>query len=281
MNLVYVAATRAKQRLIVSEALKHLITAPRCRIAATWYLERSPTTLMALEDSLGVEESLIYEFDVFGLEVLAQRRGGPAHFATLRCATNTCDRCGDQSDIHLLPEGSQQFDKVDNAPTLGMEVRYGRIRQGMADTDIRMANADPHAVSTVPMIAPSESYAFRHNRRMCGRCVRTYAVSRRGAERYLDDDTAGERGREGQREPGSAIPCSRTSSAVNNRVNNIDPIEGMSMMDIASVCAAERRARGEPWRGKDAAGQPSRGRSFCDYRLPTDWIFHARFTWRD
>ena len=34
----------------------------------------------------------------------------------------------------------------------------------------------------------------------------------------------------------------------------IGPIEGMSMMDIASVCAAERRARGEPWRGKDAAG---------------------------
>ena len=30
------------------------------------------------------------------------------------------------------------------------------------------------------------------------------------------------------------------------------------MMDIASVCAAERRARGEPWRGKDAAGQPRR-----------------------
>ena len=49
---------------------------------------------------------------------------------------------------------------------------------------------------------------------------------------------------------------------VNNRVNNIDPIEGMSMMDIASVCAAERRARGEPWRGKDAAGQPSRLQEF-------------------
>ena len=262
LNLVYVAATRAKQRLIVSEALKHLITSPRCRIAATWYLERSPTTLMALEDSLGVEESLIYEFDVFGLEVLALRRGGPAHFATLRCATNTCDRCGDQSDIHLLPEGSQQFDKVDNAPTLGMEVRYGRIRQGMADTDIRLAAPDPHAVSTVPMIAPSESYAFRHNRRMCGRCVRTYAVSRRGAERYLDDDTAGELRSRGTERTWVGDTMLEDFSRVNNRVNNIDPIEGMSMMDIASVCAAERRARGEPWRGKDAAGQPSRLQEF-------------------
>ena len=49
LNLVYVAATRAKQRLIVSDALKHLITAPRCRFATTWYLRRDtnlPTTEM-------------------------------------------------------------------------------------------------------------------------------------------------------------------------------------------------------------------------------------------
>jgi len=190
-------------------------------------------------------------------EVLAQRRGGPAHFATLRCATNTCDRCGDQSDVFSLPAGSVQADKVDNAPTLGMEVRYGRIRQGMADTDKRFVKADPHAVSTVPMIAPSESYAFRHNRRMCGRCVRTFAVSRRGADRYLDDDTAGYGVEHGCPErPWVDDFILEDFALENNRVNNIDPIEGMSMMDIASVCAAERRARGEPWRGKDAAGEP-------------------------
>ena len=244
LNLVYVAATRAKQRLIVSDALKHLITAPRCRFAVKWYLQRDtnlPTTEMIAED-------------LAPYEVLAQRRGGPAHFATLRCATNTCDRCGDQSDVFSLPAGSVQADKVDNAPTLGMEVRYGRIRQGMADTDTRFAKADPHAVSTVPMIAPSESYAFRHNRRMCGRCVRTFAVSRRGAERYLDDDTAGA----GVERTWVDDTILENFFHTNNRVNNIDPIEGMSMMDIASVCAAERRARGEPWRGKDAAGQPRR-----------------------
>ena len=247
LNLVYVAATRAKQRLIVSDALKHLITAPRCRFAATWYLRRDtnlPTTEMIAED-------------LAPYEVLAQRRGGPAHFATLRCATNTCDRCGDQSDVFGLPEGSVQADKVDNAPTLGMEVRYGRIRQGMADTDTRFAKGDPHAVSTVPMIAPSESYAFRHNRRMCGRCVRTFAVSRRGADRYLDDDTAGYGVEHGCPErPWVDDTILEDFALENNLVNNIDPIEGMSMMDIASVCAAERRARGEPWRGKDAAGEP-------------------------
>ena len=112
------------------------------------------------------------------------------------------------------------------------------------------------------MIAPSESYAFRHNRRMCGRCVRTYAVSRRGAERYLDDDTAGELRSRGTERTWVGDTMLEDFSRVNNRVNNIDPIEGMSMMDIASVCAAERRARGEPWRGKDAAGQPSRLQEF-------------------
>ena len=84
--------------------------------------------------------------------------------------------------------------------------------------------------------------------------MRTFAVSRRGAERYLDDDTAG-----------AGVERTWVDDTIlenfvrhSNRVNNIDPIEGMSMMDIASVCAAERRARGEPWRGKDAAGQPRR-----------------------
>ena len=249
LNLVYVAATRAKQRLIVSDALKHLITAPRCNFAATWYLRDRGTNLPLT----GMTEVEAAE-DWAANEVLAQRRGGPAHFATLRCATNTCDRCADQSYMFQLPEGSFQADEVDNAPTLGMEVRYGRIRQGMADTDIGMAQADPHAVSTVPMIAPSESYAFRHNRRMCGRCVRTFAVSRRGAERYLDDDTAGA----GVERTWVDNTILEDFVRTNNRVNNIDPIEGMSMMDIASVCGAERRARGEPWRGKDAAGQPRR-----------------------
>ena len=127
-----------------------------------------------------------------------------------------------------------------------MEVRYGRTRSSDHVRD------DPDGATPIgsnPLLPRDDG---EWDGRLCGRCVRTYACSRRAGEKYLDDESAGVDAERTWLDPRDeeffAQECARGVDG------GIGPIEGMSMMDIASVCAAERRARGEPWRGKDAAG---------------------------
>ena len=204
-------------------------------------------------------------------ELLAKRRAGLPRFATLRCptigtgGTNAsppyCRHCShgsrDTGVVPPLPDmtitwhypTNHRNDSPtaieDRTPALGMEVRYGRTRFDHNRDDPDKATS----IGSNPLLPRDDG---EWDGRLCGRCVRTYACSRRGAEKYLDDESAG-------------VDAERTwldprdeEFYLQERARGVDggigPIEGMSMMDIASVCAAERRARGEPWRGKDAAG---------------------------
>ena len=242
LNLVYVAATRAMKRLIVNVSLERLLLNLPTQ---TWYL-RAGTQRPG------------------DRELLAKRRAGLPRFATLRCptigtgGTNAslpyCRHCShdsrDTGVVPLLTGTNHRNDSptaiADRTPALGMEVRYGRTR---SSDHVRDDPDRANPIGSNPLLPRDDG---EWDGRLCGRCVRTYACSRRGAEKYLDDESAGVDAERTWLDPRDEEfflqECARGVDG------GIGPIEGMSMMDIASVCAAERRARGEPWRGKDAAG---------------------------
>ena len=226
LNLVYVAATRAMKRLIVNVSLERLLLNLPTQ---TWYL-RAGTQRPG------------------DRELLAKRRAGLPRFATLRCPTIGTGGTNASPPYcrHCCYRGDSPTAAIeDRTPALGMEVRYGRTR-------FDHIRGDPDGATPIesnPLLPRDDG---EWDGRLCGRCVRTYACSRRGAEKYLDDESAGVDAERTWLDPRDEEfflqECARGVDG------GIGPIEGMSMMDIASVCAAERRARGEPWRGKDAAG---------------------------
>ena len=178
---------------------------------------------------------------------MAKRRAGLPRFATLRCPTiGTGGTNASLPYCRHCSHDSRDTAIEDRTPALGMEVRYGRTRSSDHVRD------DPYRANPIgsnPLLPRDDGEL---DGRLCGRCVRTYACSRRGAEKYLDDESAGVDGDRTWLDPrDEEFFQQERAGGVDG---GIGPIEGMSMMDIASVCAAERRARGEPWRGKDAAG---------------------------
>ena len=260
LNIVYVAATRAMKRLIVNVSLEALLLNTSSQ---TWYLRAVPG-------------------EGPNRELLAKRRAGLPRFATLRCPTigtgetnalpsssadvvapaqnlpsevngggggaggDSCEHCShgslDTVGVRLLPGTNHE----DRTPALGMEVRYGRTR---SSDHVRDDPDKANPIGSNPLLPRDDG---EWDGRLCGRCVRTYACSRRGAEKYLDDESAGVDAERTWLDPrDEEFYRQECAGGVDG---GIGPIEGMSMMDIASVCAAERRARGEPWRGKDAAG---------------------------
>jgi len=260
LNIVYVAATRAMKRLIVNVSLEALLLNTSSQ---TWYLRAVPG-------------------EGPNRELLAKRRAGLPRFATLRCPTigtgetnalpsssadvvapaqnlpsevngggggaggDSCEHCShgslDTVGVRLLPGTNHE----DRTPALGMEVRYGRTR---SSDHVRDDPDKANPIGSNPLLPRDDG---EWDGRLCGRCVRTYACSRRGAEKYLDDESAGVDAERTWLDPrDEEFFAQERAGGVDG---GIGPIEGMSMMDIASVCAAERRARGEPWRGKDAAG---------------------------
>jgi F-box protein 18 (helicase) len=226
LNIVYVAATRAMKRLIVNVSLEALLNLP----PQTWYLRAVP-------GQQGPNR-----------ELLAKRRAGLPRFATLRCPTiGTGGTNASLPYCRHCSHDSRDTAIEDRTPALGMEVRYGRTRSSDHVRD------DPDRATPIgsnPLLPRDDG---EWDGRLCGRCVRTYACSRRGAREVF-----GRRERRGWTRSELGWTRGTRNSIYKRRARGVDggigPIEGMSMMDIASVCAAERRARGEPWRGKDAAG---------------------------